>query len=55
MQRERSFQNHKKRKPVHFQIGQNMSMKSGLEVKNGNANLTRYLTHISRGFLLKIT
>ncbi len=29
-------------------------MKSGLEVKNGNANLTRYLTRISRRFLLKI-
>ncbi len=25
-------------------------MKSGLEVKNGNANLTRYLTRISRRF-----
>ncbi len=28
-------------------------MKSGLEVKNGNANLTRYLTRISRRFFKK--
>ncbi len=30
-----------------------MSMKSGLEVKNGNDNLTRYLTRISRRFFKK--
>ncbi|MDC9752096.1 hypothetical protein [Proteus mirabilis] len=28
-------------------------MKSGLEVKNGNDNLTRYLTRISRRFFKK--